>query len=145
MRRTSTRLPVLLLLLLLVGSLAGSVASAASRATTTVRVTLGAPSEFAITASTKTVSAGTTTFSVTNKGTITHEVNILRVASPTTALPKGKTAGQVREKGKVGAVEGLRSGKRGTVTVNLDPGTYQLFCNIPGHYAAGMRTILKVS
>ncbi len=36
-------------------------------------------------------------------------------------------------------------GESGQVTLHLNPGTYILFCNIPGHYAMGMWTLLKVT
>ena len=54
------------------------------------------------------------------------------------------SASQVREKGKVAAADGLRSGQAGTVSVTLKPGTYQLFCNIPGHYKGGMHNVITV-
>ena len=30
------------------------------------------------------------------------------------------------------------------MTVNLKAGSYQLFCNVPGHYAAGQHTNITV-
>jgi uncharacterized cupredoxin-like copper-binding protein len=35
-------------------------------------------------------------------------------------------------------------GASGWVTVTLPPGRYELVCNLPGHYAAGMYTQLTV-
>jgi uncharacterized cupredoxin-like copper-binding protein len=119
-------------------------ASAQSRGSTPVKVTLGTPSEYSITPSRTTVKAGKTTFVVANSGAVTHELNIIRVPSAKTTLPKGTSAAQVREKGKIAAVEGLKAGTRRTISVTLTRGTYQLFCNIPGHYAAGMRASITV-
>jgi len=31
-----------------------------------------------------------------------------------------------------------------TFTVDLEAGTYQLVCNLPGHYEAGMHTVFTV-
>jgi uncharacterized cupredoxin-like copper-binding protein len=31
------------------------------------------------------------------------------------------------------------------MTLNLKPGMYMLFCNVPGHYALGQHTMLKVT
>jgi uncharacterized cupredoxin-like copper-binding protein len=31
------------------------------------------------------------------------------------------------------------------MTVNLKPGMYELFCNVPGHYAMGQHTMFKVT
>ena len=49
---------------------------------------------------------------------------------------KTKSAGEVSE---------LDPGKSGTLTVNLQPGTYLLVCNQPGHYAAGMWAMFTVT
>ena len=43
-----------------------------------------------------------------------------------------------------GEGDGIRSGQLGWVTENLSPGHYELVCNLPGHYAAGMWTELVV-
>lgn len=40
--------------------------------------------------------------------------------------------------GDKGEVSELEPGKSGSLTLNLDPGAYLLYCNVPGHYAAGM-------
>ena len=110
-----------------------------------VTVTLGKPGEYALTPAKRTLKAGKVTFVVTNKGAITHEMNVIPVPSTGTVLARGKSAGQVREKGKIGAVEGLKTGQTGRVAVTLERGTYQLFCNIPGHYMKGMRTVITVT
>jgi uncharacterized cupredoxin-like copper-binding protein len=31
------------------------------------------------------------------------------------------------------------------MTLKLMPGKYMLFCNVPGHYAAGQHTVLTVT
>ena len=131
----------------LVAVLCGGPATARSAETTSARVAvaLGKPTEYGVTPARRTVKAGKVTFIVTNKGAITHEMNVIRVPTTSAVLAKGKSAGQVLEKGKIAAVEGLEAGKTGRVTVTLQPGTYQLFCNIPGHYMNGMRTAIKVT
>lgn len=40
---------------------------------------------------------------------------------------------------------GIDPGAIGWVTVDLPRGAYELVCNLPGHYAAGMYTELRVS
>lgn len=39
----------------------------------------------------------------------------------------------------------LKPHTSGSVTVNMPPGTYILYCNIAGHYAMGMWTIITVT
>lgn len=138
------RIPTALIALLM-GSASFAATADAHAATKTVKVTLGKPTEYSVTPSVTSVKAGKVTFVVTNKGTITHELNVIGVSRATATLPKGTAAGQVREKGKIAAVEGLKAGKSSTVSTRLTPGTYQLFCNIPGHYAAGMRVSITVT
>lgn len=43
-----------------------------------------------------------------------------------------------------GAGDGIDPGAVGWVTLHLPAGTYELVCNLPGHYAAGMYTGLTV-
>jgi uncharacterized cupredoxin-like copper-binding protein len=39
----------------------------------------------------------------------------------------------------------LASGRQGTQTVSLAPGSYRLWCSLPGHEALGMHAELTVS
>jgi len=45
---------------------------------------------------------------------------------------------------RLGEIPDLAPGKTGTLTVDLKPGSYVLFCNQPGHYHDGMSTVLTV-
>jgi len=45
----------------------------------------------------------------------------------------------------LGEVGDLPAGKRGSLTLDLKPGKYVLFCNEPGHYKDGMVTYLTVA
>lgn len=77
-------------------------------------------------------------------------------------LPSGQVAGQrpigadgrIDESGGLGeasrtcaggAGDGIAAGATGWTTLRLDPGRYELVCNLPGHYAAGMYTELDVT
>ncbi len=101
------------------------------------------------------VPAGTVSFRVANTGSLVHELVVL-------PLPYGQEVGQravgtdnrVDEIGSLGeasntcgagAGDGIDPGGIGWVTLHLSPGTYELVCNLPGHYAAGMYTKLTVS
>jgi uncharacterized cupredoxin-like copper-binding protein len=95
----------------------------------------------------KTVPHGKVTFQVKNASKETlHEMLISPIASETTVLPYIDNENRVDEEksGDLGEVSELDPGKSGALTLDLKPGLYLLFCNVPGHYAAGMWTTLKV-
>lgn len=108
-----------------------------------------------MTAGKATVARGTVSFLATNGGTINHELVILPLPSDQIAgtRPVGGDA-RVDEAGSLGEVsntcaegagQGILPGASGWVTVTLPPGRYELICNLPGHYAAGMYTQLTVN
>jgi uncharacterized cupredoxin-like copper-binding protein len=99
-------------------------ATAAARpSAAVVKVTAGKPSEFRFTLSTHTVKKGTVTFSVVNKGSIPHDFHI---DGKTTAL--------------------LQAGKSATLKITFKKaGSYPYECTVPGHAAAGMKGVLKVT
>ncbi len=80
--------------------------------------------EWAITLATTSVKAGQITFNVSNTGAIEHNFVIVETKFEIDATQPGKN-------------------KRGTTT--LQPGTYTIICNIPGHEEAGMKTTLTVT
>jgi uncharacterized cupredoxin-like copper-binding protein len=68
------------------------------------------------------------------------------VKDENTVLPFVENENRVDEEasGDLGEVSELEPGKSGSLTLDLKPGNYILFCNVPGHYMAGMWTALKV-
>lgn len=102
-----------------------------------------------------TVAHGTVSFLVTNHGLRDHELVVLPLADGESA--GNRTIGddnQIAETGNLGEAsstngegtgEGLQPGTSGWVTLTLPPGNYELVCNLPGHYAAGMYTELTVT
>ena len=107
---------------------------------------------FAIDVAQKELKAGKVTFDVTNKGAdMQHEMIVVQLtpqqaADPTT-LPYNEDSATVDEE-KIndrGEVSELDPGKEGSLTLDLQPGDYMLLCNVPGHYKAGMYTIIHVS
>ena len=103
----------------------------------------------------QTVSAGTVTFLAVNHGVRAHELVILPLAAGATAgaRPIG-TDNTVDETGSLGEAsrgcgeghgDGIQPGQAGWVTVSLQPGRYELICNLQGHYAAGMFAELDVT
>lgn len=97
--------------------------------------------------SSATVPAGAVTFNVTNiSKQMMHEMVISPVKDPKTPLPFNKADNKVDEDaaGHLGEVADLEAGKKGSITIDLKPGTYLLYCNIAGHYVLGMWTLLTV-
>jgi uncharacterized cupredoxin-like copper-binding protein len=102
-------------------SLALALPAGAASSATGVTVSAGSPSEFAFTLSKKTVAKGAVTFTVTNKGKLTHD---FKIGGKKTAL--------------------LKPGKKATLTVTLKAGKAPYLCTLPGHAAGGMKGTLTV-
>lgn len=100
------------------------------------------------------VPAGTMSLRVANTGSLVHELVVL-------PLPAGQQVGErpvgsdntVDEAGSLGeasktcgagAGDGIDPGAVGWATLDLPAGNYELVCNLPGHYAAGMYAELTV-
>ena len=102
----------------------------------------------AISTSEDSVKAGKVTFQVTNKsGDVEHEFLIAQLTVPPNDVPFDESTGVVKE----GALKGVRElgdlepGNSGAMTLDLEAGKYLLFCNMPGHYKAGMYHVLTVT
>lgn len=100
------------------------------------------------------VAAGTVSFRVWNAGTIVHELVIMPMPSGGPGSRPVGSDGTVSEDGSLGEAsrscaagtgEGIQPGAQGWVTVQLAPGSYELLCNLPGHYAMGMYAGLTVT
>ncbi len=85
------------------------------------------------------VKAGKVTFAATNSGKLEHELMIER-----TPL-KMDGPGRPNEEAAQGMIEDMEPGESGTMTLRLTPGTYVLFCNVSGHYAAGQHMRFTVT
>lgn len=93
------------------------------------------------------VPAGKVTFEVVNNSKeIEHEMVVAPIASMDAAPPFKAADNEVDEDAAapVGEVPELAPGKMGSVTLDLKPGHYVLFCNVAGHYGAGMWAKFKV-
>lgn len=161
MRIPSLRLPAALLA---AGLVAGM--SHQSRADDTIRVSLtdkGATAEMPtdlgmgmgtdhakasmfVVADKTTAKAGDVTFVVTNDSKeIIHEM-LVAPADPARPLPFVDKDSRVDEEASrdLGEVSELDPGKSGSLTINLAPGTYILYCNVAGHYMSGMWELITV-
>lgn len=100
--------------------------------------------------STHTVPADNVTFDITNNGPSLHELVVLKTDIALGQLPRDPAEkGKVQEEGKgiihVGEDGNIPANTSPTLTLNLKPGTYQVICNLPGHYVDGMYTNLTVT
>jgi uncharacterized cupredoxin-like copper-binding protein len=101
-----------------------------------VSATLG---EFWIRPDVSSVPAGKVRFVARNVGKVPHELMVERMPM------KMDGPGQPNEDAAQGMIEDLDPGQSGQMTLNLTPGMYMLFCNLPGHYAAGQHTMFRVT
>ncbi|MFF3734541.1 sulfocyanin-like copper-binding protein [Streptomyces sp. NPDC002476] len=102
-----------------------------------------------------TVTAGTVSLRAVNAGYLTHEVMVLplsaaqapgqRPTGPDRRIDETGNLGEASRSCGAGAGDGIAPGTTGWITLTLRPGRYELVCNIPGHYLAGMYTELDVT
>jgi len=80
--------------------------------------------EFKITPASTSFKAGQITFQAKNVGKIPHDLAIKQTGDKTKLIQPGGSA---------------------ELTVTLKPGTYELYCTVPGHEAAGMKQNITVT
>ena len=93
------------------------------------------------------VPAGKVIFKVTNTSkTVIHEMLLAPISKADAALPYIAAENRADEENThdLGEVSELDPGKTGELTVDMKPGIYMLFCNVPGHLGAGMWTTITV-
>jgi uncharacterized cupredoxin-like copper-binding protein len=100
----------------------GADTNATATRATGVKVTAGKPAEFRFTLSKKSVKKGAVTFTVTNRGSLSHD---FKIGGKKTKL--------------------IKAGKSATLKVTLKKGKLKFLCTVPGHAAAGMRGTLTVT
>jgi uncharacterized cupredoxin-like copper-binding protein len=115
--------------------------SGSAAATGDVAVTL---KDFAVAAEPATFEPGDITFGIHNDGPSVHEFVILRTDDAPDALPVENGVIPEDQVDLVDEAEDIAPGTDTTLDVSLEPGSYVLVCNLPAHYAAGMRTAFTV-
>lgn len=102
-----------------------------------------------IDASPNSVAAGTVTFVATNVGALNHEFLILPAPVDGIGTRAVRSGGKIDESTSLGEAStscgrgpgpGISPGTTSWVTIRLAPGTYELLCDVPWHYANGMFT-----
>ena len=96
-----------------------------------------------------TIKAGTVNLEAANFGTIQHELLVFKSDLAPSAYPLDKDGNIVEDGPGINLVsdgDNIDPGKTQTRTVDLtQPGTYLFVCNIPGHFKAGMFTVVTVT
>ena len=89
--------------------------------------------------------AGQVTIDASNIGSAPHELVLAKTDDAPDQLPTSSD-GSVDEASLdvPGEVEEVEGGAEGTVSLDLQPGKYVMFCNLPGHYSGGMYGSLTV-
>jgi len=128
-------------LVLLAVVLALAAPAAAHRSSATVKivtVTAGKPSEFRFTVAPKVVPHGAVLFKITNSATAALPHTFKICSSPKGSIAKNACAGK--------ATATISPGAKATLSFTFKvKGTYEYLCTIPGHAAAGMKGLLKVT
>lgn len=133
-----------------VGALLVVVAAACSRGDATSRGTLVPvhTSDFKLTVGRLAVPAGYVTFRVHNTGPSTHEFIVTRTDIAADALPLRANGITVDEDSKrlhpAGQLGEIRLDATRDLTLKLEPGQYDVFCNLEGHYRGGMYAVVEV-
>jgi len=95
-----------------------------------------------------TLKAGPTTFTISNFGTVPHELLIFKSPLAPDKYPTD-AQGNIKEEGA--GVDLLSDGDNidpsgsQVRAVDLAPGTYLFVCNIPGHFKSGMFSVVTVT
>jgi hypothetical protein len=102
---------------------------------TTVGVAL---EDFSLTPDVSSAPHGEITFAAQNLGATPHELLVIRTDLAADALPVD--GAEVDESGLdvVVRLSDIAPGMSVAGEVELEPGSYVLFCNVPGHYGLGM-------
>jgi FtsP/CotA-like multicopper oxidase with cupredoxin domain len=92
------------------------------------------------------VRAGRVLVQVTNEGPDDHELLIVRWSAGPVGLPLRPDGITINEEALRPAVslDPAPPGERRTVAVHLRRGRYVIFCNMAGHFMAGMSTVIEV-
>ena len=96
-----------------------------------------------------TITAGTVNLEAANFGTIQHELLVFKSDLPPSGFPVDKNGNIVEDGPGITLVsdgDNIDPGKTQARTVDLTkPGTYLFVCNIPGHFKAGMFSVVTVT
>ncbi len=100
-----------------------------------------------IAANPKTATPGEVRLDVTNlASSLVHEVQVARITDEAQVLTYDQSRNKVDTEGLqvLGSVAEIMPNKSASLILDLAPGKYLLFCNVAGHYMAGMWATIEV-
>jgi uncharacterized cupredoxin-like copper-binding protein len=119
---------------MVLGALTVVLAACGPKGPTAVNVTL---TEYKVEMSKTSLPAGPVKFTVTNEGSIVHEI----VLEPGAAVDDPMEANNMTSE-----VEDIQPGQTVTLEWTIDtPGQYKLSCHLPGHFENGMTATFEVT
>ncbi len=125
----------------------GSAAAEGEASGTTLEIKMG---EFFFKPKDATAKAGLTMIEAPNEGKAEHELVLFKTNTDPAKLPT-TSSGEVDEEKldklaeSPGEIPDVEAGATKSADFELTPGKYVMFCNLPGHYAAGMYGSLTVT
>jgi len=106
----------------------------------------GTVKEWVVALDATTAKAGDVTFTITNEGGIGHEFLVVKTDIENGKIPLAGDHFAEPSDGVevIDEIGEFPKGETKQLTVTLEPGNYQLVCNLPAHYGAGMHMTFKV-
>ena len=144
MRRPTLQIAALCSTLLFTGACGGSSGTAATGVPGDGTI-VTTEKDFGIALEETSTPAGSTTFDITNDGPSTHELDVFKTDLAEDALPVDGSTVTEADLDLVDEVEDIAPGVGTSLTVDLEPGSYVVICNVEGHYGAGMHAALTVT
>jgi len=89
--------------------------------------------------------AGPVTFDLTNDGPSDHSFYVVRTDLPEDQLPVTDHVVDLNQLEVVGQIDKVEFDTQRSLTVDLEPGSYVMFCNLTGHYESDMHTAFTVT
>jgi uncharacterized cupredoxin-like copper-binding protein len=142
--RPSAWLAAVLVVLALASAACSSNDGASSSPTTGPSIAVSL-SDFKIKAAETEAPAGPVTFDLTNDGPSDHTFFMVKTDLAEDALPVADHLVQVDQLDVVAEIDTFTEGTERSLTVDLQPGSYVMFCNLPGHYESDMHAPFTVT
>jgi uncharacterized cupredoxin-like copper-binding protein len=89
--------------------------------------------------------AGSVTLDLTNDGPSDHTFFMVKTDLADDALPVADHLVQVDQLDVVAEIDRFPVGTEQSLSVDLEPGTYVMFCNLTGHYESDMHAAFTVT